>query len=54
MRALLHEHAMLNQHGPVSTEVVEQLARRYNVDVETLRCVLRYHSLPNMLGKLQP
>lgn len=48
VRALLHEHAMLNQHGPVSTEAIEQLARRYAVHPETLRLVLKYHTLPNM------
>ncbi|BDA45585.1 hypothetical protein COCOBI_07-3720 [Coccomyxa sp. Obi] len=54
VRALLHEHAMLIQHGPVSTEAIEQLARRFAVDVETLRLVLKYHSLPNMRGKVRP
>ncbi|CAL8470826.1 g10368 [Coccomyxa elongata] len=48
VRALLHEHAVLNQHGPVSTEAIEQLARRYAVDPEILRLVLKYHTLPNM------
>lgn len=45
-RAMLHKLAKLSLPGNVSEEAVQQLARKYGVNPETLQAVFKYNSLP--------